>query len=60
MIDPDFEDFVLDGGYDLLFDVDVQCPHCDRIIASNERVEWVDKQKNIFKCPECNRRIEFY
>ena len=58
MQDPDFEDFVLDGGYDLLFNDDIQCPHCNRIIESNEQVEWIDKSKRVFKCPDCGKQIE--
>lgn len=61
MNNPDFEDFMLDGGFDLLFDDEdgeIQCPYCDRIIKGNEQVEWIDKREGIFKCPECGEQME--
>jgi DNA-directed RNA polymerase subunit RPC12/RpoP len=62
MKDPDFFDFMLEGGYDLLFpddeDENYECPHCGRIIEGNEKVEWIDKKNKIFKCPECGEEVK--
>ena len=62
MIDPEFEafeDFILDGGFDIIFlDDEIQCPNCGRIIEDGEQVEWINKEEGIFKCPSCNTHIE--
>lgn len=62
MENPDFWDFMLEGGYDLLFPDDeddtVECESCGRVIKGSEKVEWVDKERRIFKCPECKENIE--
>lgn len=62
MQDSDFEDFMLDGGFDLLFfddeDKEIECSNCCRVIKGNEQVEWVDKNEGIFKCPECGENLE--
>lgn len=59
---PDFEDFILSGGWDLLFpddeDETCECPHCGRVIDGDEKVEWVDKKNKAFKCPDCGEEIE--
>lgn len=58
---PDFWDFMLEGGYDLLFpddeDETYECPFCNRVIMGSEKVEWKDKKDRIFLCPECKREI---
>ena len=62
MNDPDFFDFMLEGGYDLLFpddeDETFQCPFCNRIINGSQKVEWIDKKNKIFKCPACGDKLE--
>ena len=62
MPDPDFWDFVMEGGWALLFPDDleesVECFSCKRIIKGNEEVEWVDKKKKAFKCPNCGDVLE--
>lgn len=58
----DFWDFMLEGGYDLLFPDDedntVECENCGRVIKGSEKVEWVDKNKRIFKCLDCKQDIK--
>jgi predicted RNA-binding Zn-ribbon protein involved in translation (DUF1610 family) len=61
MQEPEFWDFVMEGGYDLLFpddeDKEFECPHCQTVIAGSEKVEWIDRKKRVFKCPECEEEI---
>ncbi len=58
---PDFFDFVLDGGWDLLFPEEenrsYECPFCEEVINGNSQVEWVDKEGKIFKCPNCDGNV---
>jgi len=62
MPDPEFFDFMLEGGYELLFpeeeDRTVECPYCGRLIRGDEEVEWIDKKKKIFKCPDCGKKLK--
>lgn len=62
MEDPDFWDFMLEGGYDLLFPDDkddtVKCENCGRTIKGSEKVGWVDKEKKIYKCPNCGSKVK--
>jgi len=47
--------------YELLFpddeDREIECSSCGRVIKGNEEVGWVDKNKSIFKCPECGKKF---
>jgi len=45
----DFLDFMTDGGDELLNTV--ECPHCGVIIYLDQKIEWIDKDKNTGKCP---------
>ncbi|MFC1514932.1 hypothetical protein ACFL5X_03425 [Candidatus Omnitrophota bacterium] len=60
MGEPDFLEFMI--MYELLFPDDedevFECYHCGREIKGNEKVEWIDKKKKMFKCPECKQKIE--
>lgn len=62
MINQDFWDFVMTGGYELLFPDDegkqLECQFCGRVIKGDEKVEWVDKLKGILKCPDCGEQLE--
>lgn len=62
MKEPDFWDFMMEGGYDLLFPDDEEnsfkCSFCGRIIQDSERVEWLDKSEKKLKCPECGETLE--
>lgn len=54
---PDFWDFMLDGGYDLLFPDDednkYKCPFCLETVNGSDKVEWLNKDHTRFKCPNC-------
>ena len=58
---PDFWDFMMEGGYDLLFPDDdeqtFKCPFCRALISGDQKVEWIDKKSGKFKCPECGEEI---
>lgn len=43
-----FFDFIMEGGYELLFPEEED---------GDEEVEWVDKKQGIFKCPDCRKRL---
>lgn len=48
--------------YELLFpddeDREIECSSCGRVIKGNEEVGWVDKKKDIFKCPGCGENLK--
>jgi len=54
-----FLDFII--FYDLLFPDDetktFKCSSCGRLILGNEQVEWVNKSRRAFKCPECGEEL---
>ena len=54
--DPDFIDFMMEGGDDLLNRHD--CPHCGKSFHLDEIANWVDKSKGLGKCPSCNEEVE--
>lgn len=60
MSDDDFFEFMV--FYELLFpddkDRECECPACGRVIKGSEKVEWVDKKRGIFKCPDCGEEVE--
>lgn len=60
MSNDDFFDFMI--FYELLFpddeDREVKCDNCGRVIKGSEKVEWIDKNKQIFKCPDCKQEIK--
>jgi len=60
MSNDDFFDFMI--FYELLFpddeDKEVECDNCGRVIQGSEKVEWMDKNKQIFKCPDCKQKIQ--
>ena len=57
-----FFDFVLEGGWDLLFpdddEMSYECPFCRKVLTGKEKVEWIDRKNKIFKCPHCNKVIK--
>ena len=60
---PDFEDFILEGGWDLLLFPDdenksFKCTFCGRVIQGGEQVEWLSKEEGKFKCPDCGEELE--
>lgn len=62
MSDPDFWDFVMEGGWDLLFPDDEEgtfdCPFCGQVIQGSQKVQWIDKNEKKFKCPACGQTLE--
>jgi len=60
MQDNGFWDFAI--FYELMFpddeDREIECEFCGRVIKGNEKVGWVDKEKGIFKCPECGAKLK--
>lgn len=56
MSNPDFWDFMMEGGDELLNSE--ECPHCGYIIYFDEKIEWLDKQQKICKCPQCGKEIK--
>ncbi len=35
-----------------------ECPSCNRVIRGNEKVPWINKRGNIFKCPQCDELLQ--
>ena len=60
MQDNGFWDFAI--FYELMFPDDedrkIECEHCGRVIKGNEKVGWIDKEKGIFKCPNCGEELK--
>jgi len=55
MNNPDFFDFMIEGGDELLNTE--SCPHCDDVIYLDQEIEWIDEAKRISKCPGCDEEI---
>ena len=55
MANPDFWDFMIEGGDELL-NSEV-CPHCGAVIYLDLKIEWVDKDNNICKCSNCGKEF---
>jgi len=56
MINDDLDDFFLEGGDELMNSE--LCPHCGDVIYLDQKIEWIDKDKRIAKCPNCGREVE--
>lgn len=56
MKDPDFFDFMTEGGDELLNTE--ECPRCGVVIYLDQKIEWVDQAKRIAKCPECGEEVK--
>jgi len=54
----DFFDFMIEGG-DELMNSEV-CPHCGDVIYLDRRIEWIDNDKKIAKCPSCGASVEIH
>lgn len=55
MSNSDIFDFIIEGGDELLNSV--ECQHCRYVVYLDEKTEWIDKNNNICKCPQCGGRI---
>ena len=56
MTPDDLDDFVLDGG-DELMNSEV-CPYCGQVFYLDGKLEWVDRARNICKCPHCGEEVK--
>lgn len=56
MPDSDFFDFMMEGGDELL-NTEV-CPHCGEVIYLDQKIEWVDEENKIAKCPKCGGEVK--
>ena len=56
MPDPDFFDFMMEGGDELLNSE--LYPHCGDVIYLDQAIEWIDKEKRLAKCPRCGKKVE--
>ncbi len=56
MSDPDFFDFMMEGGDELLNSE--LCPHCHNVIYLDQNIEWIDKDNKIAKCPSCGAKVK--
>lgn len=56
MNDPDFFDFMIEGGDELLNTE--ECPHCGEVIYLDQKIEWVDEENKIAKCHKCGADVK--
>ncbi len=56
MKDDELDDFFLEGGDELL-NSEV-CPGCGDVVYLDQKIEWVDKENKIAKCPNCGAEIK--
>jgi len=56
MEDPDFFDFMIEGG-DELMNSEV-CICCGDVIYLDQEIVWIDKNKRIAKCPGCGEQVK--
>jgi len=56
MPEPDFWDFMIEGGDELLNSQ--ECPHCGKVIHLDQDIEWIDEEKRIAKCPNCGEEVK--
>jgi len=56
MPNPDFWDFIMEGGDELLNTQ--QCPRCGEVIYLDEGIEWIDEKEKIAKCPNCGEEVK--
>ncbi|MCF7869889.1 MAG: hypothetical protein K9M01_02085 [Candidatus Omnitrophica bacterium] len=56
MSDDFFSEFFL-GGADELVNSQ-ECPHCGYTFYLDQKLEWIDKENNICKCPNCGKEVE--
>ncbi len=56
MKDPDFFDFMMEGGDELLNSE--LCPKCGDAIYLDQAIEWADEEKGICICPHCGEKVK--
>jgi NAD-dependent SIR2 family protein deacetylase len=52
----DLDDLFLEGGDELL-NAEV-CSHCGEVIYLDQRIEWINEENKIAKCPRCGGEVE--
>ena len=52
----DFFDFLIEGGDELLNSE--TCPRCGKVIYLDQKIEWIDRDKRIAKCPSCGCEVK--
>lgn len=61
---PTFWDFLMEGGYDLLFENEetgekqFKCPSCGRFLTKHDKIEYISESEKLFKCPYCDEPME--
>lgn len=58
-MDNDFFDFMLFWELMGENEDDLECPLCGVTIGKGQQLEFVYKTKQIFKCPECGKKLRF-
>ncbi len=56
MNNPDFWDFMMEGGDELLNSE--LCPHCREVIYLDQEIKWIDEDKKIAKCHSCGGEVK--
>jgi len=56
MQNPDFFDFMIEGGDELLNAE--MCKHCGNVIYLDQKIDWTDKDMKIAKCPSCGEEVK--
>lgn len=56
MNNDELNDFFLEGGDELLNTE--PCPHCGDVIYLDQKIEWIDEEKRIAKCPKCGEEVK--
>jgi len=56
MNNDELDDFFLEGGDELLNTE--ACPHCGDVIYLDQKIEWIDEDKKIAKCPKCGGEVK--
>jgi len=52
----EIDNFFLEGGDELMNSE--ECPECSGVIYLDQKLEWVDRTKNICKCPHCGKEVK--
>ena len=56
MPNPDFWDFMMEGGDELLHSE--LYPHCVDVVYLDQKIEWIDEANKIAKCPRCGGEVK--
>jgi len=56
MNNDELDDFFLEGGDELMNSE--ACLHCGDVIYLDQKIEWIDEEKRIAKCPKCGAEVK--